>query len=340
MSEFIVYQQRFWVGMKNKSEEIASGKEIVGKKMNRWKNQRERRAQNESNGPKSTPTINENYKNATYFITPQTNFTKLFNDHFETQGSPGLCLTGLHTCGDLAPSCLRIYTENEQITAVCNIGCCYHLLTEQFHNFIYEKIPREKSPNSKRRQICKSLENLSIIVKEVYGFPMSKYLTGQKIELGRNARMAACQSLYRTIDRQERPNDHLFYRALLEVLLERKFPQYLDRTEVGRMKQCQSFVEYCRKAAKRNPWLQLDTITDDELNELYDEFKDERERIDLYHLMRITVATVVEGAIMLDRLLYLKENEKNVGVSYLVRFFDPVISPRYFGVVALKNFQQ
>lgn len=339
LNEFIVYQQRFWGGMKTKAEEIAAGKEIAGNKTNRRKKQKERRAQNESNEPVQTPAINENYKNATYFITPQTNFTKLFNDHFESDGSPGLCLTGLHTCGNLAPSCLRIYTENEQISAVCNIGCCYHLLTEQFNHFIYEKIPREKSPNSKRKPICESVEDLSII-KEVYGFPMSQYLTDQKTELGRNARMAACQSLYRTIDRQERPNDHLFYRALLEVLLEREFPHYLDRIEVGRMKQCQSFVEYCRKAAKRNPWLQLDTITDDELNELYDEFEDERGRLELYHLLRITVATVVEGAIMLDRLLYLKENEQNVGVSYLVRFFDPVISPRYYGIVALKKFQQ
>lgn len=325
--------------MKNKAEEIASGKEIVGNKMNRRKKQKERRAQKESNEPTTTPAINENYKNATYFITPQTNFTKLFNDHFETDGSPGLCLTGLHTCGNLAPSCLRIYTENEQISAVCNIGCCYHLLSEQFNNFIYEKVPREKSPNSKPKQICASLEDLSIS-KEVYGFPMSQYLIEQNTELGRNARMAACQSLYRTIDKRESPNDHLFYRALLEVLLERKFPQYLDRTEVGRMKQCQSFVDYCRKAAKRNPWLQLDTITDDELNELCDEFKDERSRLDLYHLMRITVATVVESAIILDRLLYVKENEQNVDVSYLVRFFDPVLSPRYFGIVAMKSFQQ
>lgn len=339
MNESIVYQQRNWGGMKNKAEEIASGEEIVGNKMNRRKKQKDRRAHKESNEPKPTPATNENYKNATYFITPQTNFTKLFNDHFETKGSPGLCLTGLHTCGNLAPSCLKIFTKNEQISAVCNIGCCYHLLTEQFNNFSYEKISREKSPNSKRKQICESLENLSII-KDVYGFPMSHYLIDQKAELGRNARMAACQSLYRTIDRRERPNDHLFYRALLEVLLKRKFPKYVDRTEVGRLKQCQSFVEYCRKASKRNPWLQLDTITDDELHELYDEFKDERERIDLYHLMRISIATVVEGAIMLDRLLYLKENEQNVDVSYLVRFFDPVISPRYFGIVASKSFQQ
>lgn len=335
-NEFIVRQQRFWGGMKNKAEEIASEKEMVANKMNRRKKQRERRAQKESDESKPIPAINENYKNATYFITPQTNFTKLFNEHFKTDGSPGLCLTGLHTCGNLAPSCLRIYTENEQISAVCNIGCCYHLLTEQFNNFVYEKIPRERTSNYKQKQICKSFDDLSII-KEVYGFPLSQYLIDQKAELGRNARMAACQSLYRTIDKRETPNDHLFYRALLEVLLKRKFPQYLDRTEVGRMKQCQSFVEYCRKAAKRNPWLQFDTITDDELNELYDEFKNERDRLDLYHLMRITIATVVEAAIILDRLFYLKENEQNVGVSYLVRFFDPVISPRYFGIVALKK---
>ena len=55
-------------------------------------------------------------------------------------------ITGLHTCGSLAPICLRLFCEdggqlggqrrgqlasNEAAAKVlCNVGCCYHWLNE------------------------------------------------------------------------------------------------------------------------------------------------------------------------------------------------------------------
>lgn len=247
---------------------------------------------------------------------------------------PGLCLTGLHTCGNLAPSCLRIYTENQQIEAVCNIGCCYHLLTEQFSKFIYRSIRRERSPESIKREVCDLPEEQ---IDNRFGFPMSQYLIDSKTKLGRNARMLSCQSFHRLIDSKELPNAHLFYRALLEVLIKRKCPEYVDRIEVGRMKQCHSFVEYVRKSSKRNPVLKFDNITDTELIELHDEFQTSQHFLDIYHLMRVSIAAIAENIIMLDRFLYLKEQEKFGDISYLVRFFDPVVSPRCYGLIAMKN---
>lgn len=289
--------------------------------------------------PKVTPHINENYKNATHFITPQTDFIKLFSEHFDisTDDVPDLCLTGLHTCGNLAPSCLRIYSENAQIEAMCNIGCCYHLLTEQFSEFVYEKIRRERSPDSKMRHTCEQLEEP---LENTYGFPMSQYLIERKTKLGRNARMLALQPVHRTVDKKEWPSNKMFFRALLEVLIQRKCPEYLDRVEVGRMRKCETFVEYARTASKRNPVLNFDDITDDQLNQLYDEFSGEQRFLDIYHLMRITVATIVENVLMLDRFLYLKELESGGDISYLVRFFDPVVSPRTYGLIAIKKFEQ
>lgn len=43
-------------------------------------------------------------------------------------------IVGLHTCGDLAANTLRIFTAKPEIKAVCSVGCCYHLLSEQFEN--------------------------------------------------------------------------------------------------------------------------------------------------------------------------------------------------------------
>lgn len=43
-------------------------------------------------------------------------------------------MVGLHTCGDLAPNTLRIFIATPEIKAVCSVGCCYHLLSEQYEN--------------------------------------------------------------------------------------------------------------------------------------------------------------------------------------------------------------
>lgn len=323
--------------MKNLAEKEATDQPIE-KQSRRKRKERRQTALKNNIAPKITPDVNENYKNATHFITTQTDFIQLFSENFNitTDDVPELCLTGLHTCGNLAPSCLRIYCENAQIEAVCNIGCCYHLLTEQFSKFVYRSIRRERSPESKMRQVCDQTEE---VATTSYGFPMSQYLIERKTKLGRNARMLACQSLQRVVNRKELPNDHLFFRSLLEVLIQRKCPEYLDHIEVGRMKQCHTFVEYARKASKRSPVLNFDDISDDELMQLYDEFQPEKIFLDIYHLMRVSIAAIVENVILLDRFLYLKEQENIGDISYLVRFFDPVISPRTYGLIAIKKFK-
>ena len=44
----------------------------------------------------------------------------------------GIMLTGLHTCGDLASSMLELFVTNRDIKSLCSVGCCYHLLSEEF----------------------------------------------------------------------------------------------------------------------------------------------------------------------------------------------------------------
>ncbi|NXX49194.1 MET25 protein, partial [Tricholaema leucomelas] len=76
-------------------------------------------------------------------------------------------MVGLHTCGDLAANTLRIFTAKPEIRAVCSVGCCYHLLSEQF-------------------------ENQAECPEEVWGFPMCRHLKDKGWCCGRNARMSAC----------------------------------------------------------------------------------------------------------------------------------------------------
>ena len=62
-------------------------------------------------------------------------FTLPFNfQHFFFLSFKDCLMVGLHTCGDLAPNTLRIFTSKSEVKGVCSVGCCYHLLSEEFEN--------------------------------------------------------------------------------------------------------------------------------------------------------------------------------------------------------------
>uniref|UniRef100_A0ABI7XMF2 Methyltransferase domain-containing protein n=1 Tax=Felis catus TaxID=9685 RepID=A0ABI7XMF2_FELCA len=68
------------------------------------------------------------YSPLTSFITADSELHDIIKDLED-------CLmVGLHTCGDLAPNTLRIFTSQPEIKGVCSVGCCYHLLSEEFEN--------------------------------------------------------------------------------------------------------------------------------------------------------------------------------------------------------------
>uniref|UniRef100_A0A8D1S1F6 Methyltransferase domain-containing protein n=1 Tax=Sus scrofa TaxID=9823 RepID=A0A8D1S1F6_PIG len=68
------------------------------------------------------------YSPLTSFITADSELHDIIKDLED-------CLmVGLHTCGDLAPNTLRIFASKSEIKGVCSVGCCYHLLSEEFEN--------------------------------------------------------------------------------------------------------------------------------------------------------------------------------------------------------------
>ena len=40
-----------------------------------------------------------------------------------------LCLIGLHCCGDLTPTMLKLYAKMPQFAAFVNFSCCYHKMS-------------------------------------------------------------------------------------------------------------------------------------------------------------------------------------------------------------------
>ncbi|KFQ34453.1 Methyltransferase-like 25, partial [Mesitornis unicolor] len=220
-------------------------------------------------------------------------------------------MVGLHTCGDLAANTLRIFTAKPEIKAVCSVGCCYHLLSEQFEN-------QEECP------------------EEAWGFPMCQYLKDKGWCCGRNARMSACLALERVAVGQMLPTESLFYRAVLQVIIEEMYGVTKSDRHVGKIfSKSSSFIDYVRKSLKK---LELDDskLPDSHIMDYYEKYKHRMNELEAFNMLKVVLAPCIEVLILLDRLCYLKEQD-NIAWSGLVKLFDPVKSPRCYAVIALKK---
>ncbi|KAL2102169.1 hypothetical protein ACEWY4_001337 [Coilia grayii] len=233
-------------------------------------------------------------------------------------------IVGLHTCGDLAPSTLRMFVGRQEIQATCSVGCCYHLLSEEF-----DQRRSDHTLNTGKT------ETNSETRTEVFGFPMSKYLRDQTYICGRNARMSACLAMERVTVGGGLPVESLFYRAVLHVILKDHYDAHKSEKRVGNVySKTSSFVDYIRRALRK---LELDEskLSDEDIQAYHDQYKHRICEMVAFNRLKVTLAPCIEGLILLDRLCYLKEQE-NVSFAALVQLFDPLMSPRCYGLVALK----
>lgn len=257
------------------------------------------------------PSVEPNYKTTTKLIDFDTNLIEMVKEQFPDSNATQFCLAGLHTCGNLGPNCLRLFHQNPHIKALCNVGCCYHLLIEEFVvDPFYNRDKVKDNPG--------------------VGFPMSEFLRAKGFYLGRNARNLAAESIERSAFNRENPNDKLGYRAMLEIVLLQLEADVSK--QVGKLK-CSDFVDYARKALRR---LDVDGsgISEEFLKDLESKFHVELEQLKVFYLYRMTYAPILEGVILLDRLLFLKES--GYENSFLVKLFDPVVSPRCYSILAFK----
>ncbi|VVC93419.1 unnamed protein product, partial [Leptidea sinapis] len=229
------------------------------------------------------------------YITRDTDLSSVVREQFDCE-EVNLLLTGLHTCGDLGPSCLRLFTVSPAVRVLFNVPCCYHLLSEAVDVAMFDD--DQTATDDK-------------------GFPMSQYLRG--LNLGRNARMLGAQSIDRVRHYRQMPDRSLLYRALLQ----------------GFASKCQSFQQYFKMADEKLGLNIFNSLPECYLIELERTMDCQWKKIVLLYLMRLCLAQVIEGVILLDRLLYLYEcGCKN---AYLVKLFDPVLSPRCHSIVAIRN---
>lgn len=79
----------------------------------------------------------------------------------------------------------------------------------------------------------------------------------------------------------------------------------------------------------------FDTLPVNYLSEMIENEELHWKRLVMFYLVKLCLAQVVESVILLDRIVYLYEN--NFEKVYLVKLFDPVLSPRCHSIVSVRN---
>lgn len=99
--------------------------------------QNQTRSSDETASTSRNDVVDEYYVPVTEFVDDHTDLGALLTTHFidmpaNDSGAFSVLLTGLHTCGDLAASLLRLYSCSTHVSVTCHVGCCYHMISERY----------------------------------------------------------------------------------------------------------------------------------------------------------------------------------------------------------------
>ena len=294
-----------WEGLVVRAEERNEGKNPSN-----WKQRRKNMdncAVKAKDGGEDTLLVN-----LTQFVESGSDCGTLVQEHLGCD-TDNFGIIGLHTCGDLAAASIRTFLSSPGAKILCNVGCCYRPLTEQFSFF-------QGNPTSLLYA----------------GFPLSSYLKCSEYSLGRLARTLAAQPLSRLASTPCLPDKSLLWRAVLQVIAARVAPDLTwQQMKVGNIAtKSDNFLKYARGCFEK---IGVDIcLSDQEISELYQE-EDNKfgKKLNAFYQFRALFAPLVESIILVDRLVFLEE-DSSVKDCYLVKMFDSNISPRSYAVVATK----
>ena len=279
--------------------------------------------------------------------------------------SPRFLVMSLHSCGNLVHHGIRSLLLNPCVAAVALVGCCYNLVTERLGPPTY-KLPSLRAKHPRLEQASTAFDP--------HGFPMSerlcqyKHKYGRGIRLNITARMMAVQA-----PQNWGPSDSegFFTRHFYRALLQRIFLDYgvvdtpKESEDVAGSKQREddnpssnpviigslrkacytSFTSYVRGALDklandshfgRIVQVQLGGISDEEIQQYEHDFRDKKHEISVLWSLMAFSAGVIETIMVVDRWLFLKEQEC-VRHCWVEPVFDFSYSPRNLVVVGIKK---
>ena len=275
-----------------------------------------------------------------------------------------LMVISLHSCGNLIHHGLRALILNPSVAAVAMIGCCYNLMTERLGPPTY-KLPTLRSNHPR-------LDSTSSAY-DPHGFPMSRSLetfqhkAGTGVRLNITARMMAVQAPYNwgPKDSEDFFRRH-FYRTLLQKILldlgvvkKCTNPDSADGNSatakdtashpliVGSLrKHCfTSFKAYVHGALAKlsqdpndgkRVRAHIADLTDDLIEHYEAQYSYAKKNLSIMWSLMAFSAGVVESIIVVDRWLFLREQEC-VKECWVEPVFDYKFSPRNLVVVGIKK---
>ncbi|NWS78875.1 RRNAD protein, partial [Crotophaga sulcirostris] len=227
-------------------------------------------------------------------------------------GAQRVVVTGLHACGDLSPALLRHFARSPAVAAVASVACC-HMKLSTGH-----QTPPCPSP-------CPPP-----------GYPLSTWVASLPgHQLSYRAREAACHAVEEYEERLAKESERLrvhCYRAVLESLIRAAKPG-LKRPGVQTVKKAHalSFPEYARLGLPR-VGLNPDTVPLE--SEAVRAMLEQQNKVVAFFSLTQLLAPLVETLILLDRLLFLREQGFHCA---LIPLFNPRFSPRNLVLVAART---
>ena len=283
-----------------------------------------------------------------------------------SQADLNFLVVSLHSCGNLMHHGIRSLVQNASVKAVAMVGCCYNLVTERLGPPT-SKLPSLRPPNERLEKTSNE--------HDPQGFPMSERLAtyehqgGRGLRLNITARMMACQAPQNwTPGECESFFTRHFYRALLQRMFmdrglvdqpheaksesqSRSQPDDCTGTHnaitIGSLRKAcyQSFTAYVRGAVRK---LTEDLseghrfaeatkeLTDEDVESYESRYTDEKKHLCIVWSLMAFSATVVESTMVVDRWLYLKEQQE-VKDCWVETVFDYGQSPRNLVIVGIKR---
>eukprot|EP01117_Protostelium_nocturnum_P013489 TRINITY_DN5038_c0_g1_i1.p1 TRINITY_DN5038_c0_g1~~TRINITY_DN5038_c0_g1_i1.p1 ORF type:complete len:481 (+),score=176.75 TRINITY_DN5038_c0_g1_i1:51-1493(+) len=228
---------------------------------------------------------------------------------------------GLHTCGNLALMNIDAFLHSEA-NCLINIGCCYHSKIDE-----------------------KGMTGLKDQVPAV-----SDYLKRSSLKLHSNSMKTATQAPQQYVNLSAEDNmvtgRNLAFRAVLESTLQKNLKTGTFRVKKIKDEYFSDFSSYLEQVEKNfcvrdesgRKWIKDEgklkgLIVD--MKKSYEENEPKFKLLTAFLAFQMTISSVYETLILLDRYLYLKQHE-GAEVA-LFPLFDSSISPRNVALVSTKG---
>lgn len=212
-------------------------------------------------------------------------------------------IVGLHPCGNLGSTLLRLYKNCPNVAFINMASCCYMKLTLQPENT---------------------------------GFPLSDFCKNNNFCLTYLACEIACHAIENYTERLQKQEDYSklkihAYRACLEEILVCIDPK-LKHSAVCNMKYNEnlSFKKYCDKiftTLSIVPSSEFVVVSEELINRTW-------KNVVVFYSLRLLFAPLIETIILLDRLLYAEDVNSECEI---IPLFDCTMSPRNHVLSARKR---